>query len=73
MTYFTQCSELNCNETYLGETAIRLQEGILDHPGKDKKSNLVKHSMVTGHPLVCMKHFQILINGFNHCTFKRKI
>ena len=57
----------------LGETARRLQKRILDDSGKDRKSNMVKHSMDTGYPPVCMKDFQILTNGFNQCKFKRKI
>ena len=58
---------------HLGETARRLQERVLEHAGKDRKSNTFKYSMDTGHPLVCMKDFQILAKGFNHCKFKRKI
>ena len=73
LTYFTQCPGVNCNETYLGETSRRLQERVLEHAGKDRKSNMVKHSMDTGHPPICMKDFQILTKGFNHCKFKRKI
>ena len=72
LTYFTQCPGVNYNETYLGETARKLQEIVLEHAGEDKKSNMVKHSMDTSHPLVCMKVFQILTK-FNHCKFKRKI
>ena len=73
LTYFTQCPGVNCNETYLGETARRLQDRVLDHAGKDRKSNIVKHSMDTGHPPVCIKDFQILTKGFSYCKFKRKI
>ena len=73
LTYFTQCSAVNCNETYFGETARRLQKRVLEHPGKDRKFNIVKHSMDTGHPPVCMKDFQVLTKGFSHWKFKRKI
>ena len=73
LTYLTQCPGVNCNETCLGETARRLQEKFLDHVGKDRKSSSIKNSMDTGHPLVCMKDFQILTMGFSHCKFKRKI
>ena len=47
LTYLTQCPELNCNETYLGETARRLRERVLDHAGKDKKSNMVENIVWT--------------------------
>ena len=73
LTYLTQCPEVICNKTYLEETAQRLRERVLGQTGKDRKSNMVKHSMGTGRPPVCMKDFQILTKGFNHCKFKRKI
>ena len=73
LTYFTHCPGVNCNETYLGETARRLQDRVLEHAGKDRKSNIVKHSMDTGQPPVCMKDFQVLTKGFSHWKFKRKI
>ena len=47
LTYLTQCPELNCNETYLGETVRRLRERVLDHAGKDKKSNMVENIVWT--------------------------
>ena len=72
-TYLTQCPAIKCNKTYLGEAARRLRERVLDHAVKDRKSNMVKHSMGTGHPPLFMKDFQILAKGFNHCQFKRKI
>ena len=50
LTYFTKCPEVNCNKTYLEETA-RSQERFLHHAEKDRKSNMVKHSTDTGHPL----------------------
>ena len=73
LTYFIQCPGVNSNETYLGETAIRLQERVLEHARKDRKSNMVIYGMDTGHPLVCMIDFQILTKGFNHCKFQRKL
>ena len=73
LTYLTQCPEVNCNKTYLEETSQRLRERVLEHAGKGKRSNIVKHSMGTGRPPVCMKDFQILTKWFKHCKFKRKI
>ena len=32
---------VNFNETYLGDTAGRLRERVLDHAGKDRKLNMV--------------------------------
>ena len=72
-TYFTKCLRVNFNETYLGETARRLQERVLEHAEKDRKSNMVKQCMDIGHPPACMKDFQVLTKTFNHCKLKRKI
>ena len=47
-------------------------ESVLDQAGIDRKSNMVKHSIGTGHVPVCMKDIQILTKGFNYCKFKRK-
>ena len=60
LTYLTQCPEVNCNKTYLEETSQRLRERVLEHAEKGKRSNIVKHSIGTGRPPVCMKDFQIL-------------
>ena len=73
LTHLTQGPGVICNETYLGETSRGLQGRVLEHAGKDKRPNMVKHNMDTGHPPVCMKDFQILTKRFNHCKFKRKI
>ena len=71
LTYLTQCPEVN--KTYLEETARQIRERVLDQAGKDRKFNMVKHSMDTGPPRVCRKDIQILTKGFKHCKFKRKI
>lgn len=60
LTYLTQYPEVNCSETCLGETANRLRERVLDLAGKDRRTNMVKHSMDKGHPPECINVFQIL-------------
>ena len=72
LTYLTQCPEVNCSESYFGETVRIFQERVLDHARKDRKSNMVKHTMDIGYPPVCMTDFQILTEGFNHRNFMRK-
>ena len=72
LTNLTQCPEVNFNKTYLEETARRQRERVLDHAGKGRKPNMVKHSMDTGCPPVCRKDFQISTKGYKHCKFKRK-
>ena len=38
-TYLVECPENTRLETYVGETARRLNERIMEHAAKDKKSN----------------------------------
>ena len=38
--YFGKCPEQNCTDNYLGESARRVSEGIIDHGGRDKKLHL---------------------------------
>ena len=47
--YHGNCPE-NCSpDNYVGETARRISERVLDHTGKDISSHLYKHSVETGH------------------------
>ena len=36
--YFGKCPEQNCTDNYLGESARRISERIIDHGSRDKKS-----------------------------------
>ena len=38
-TYLVECPENKCLETYLGETARRLNGRKMEHAGKDSKSH----------------------------------
>ena len=41
LTYLVKCPENTCSETYLGKTARRLNERIMEHAGKDKKPHML--------------------------------
>ena len=49
LTYLVKCLENTCSETYLGKTARRLNERIMEHAGKDNKSHMLKHTLESGH------------------------
>ena len=70
--YHSVCNNDKCNDDYIGEIARRLKERVKDHNGRDKISHLVKHSLESGHDLVCHGNFRILDKGYNN-TFKRKV
>ena len=36
--YFGKCPEQNCTDNYLGESARRISERIIDYGGRDKKN-----------------------------------
>ena len=72
LIYKAQCSDLNCDETYIGEIGRRFAERILDHSGCDDKSHLYVHTEKTGPENVNIDHFEILSNGYKNNKFKRK-
>ena len=50
MIYLVKCPEKTYSEDYLGETARRINEGVLEHNGKDKRSHTcydIPYSLVT--------------------------
>ena len=72
LIYHSVCNNESCNDYYIGEIDRRFIERMKDHNGRDKSSNLVKHSIESGHDLVCHGNFGILDKGYNN-TFKRKV
>ena len=73
LIYLVKCPEKTCSEDYLGETARRINEKVLEHAGKDKKSHMLQHTLQSGHPSVSLNEFKILGKGFDNNRVKRKI
>ena len=73
LTYLVKYPEKTCSENYLGKTARSINERVLEHAGKDKKSHMVQHNLQSGHPSVSLNEFEILGKGFNNNRMKRKI
>ena len=71
LTYYSKCPEPNCNENYLGETGII--EKTADHCGKDKQSHLLKHALISNHPVVDLKDFKVIDVNYHGNKYKRKI
>ena len=44
-TYLVKCPEKICSENYLEETATWINEKLLGHAGKDKKSHMLRHTL----------------------------
>ena len=60
LIYHSDCNNENCNDDYIGEIAGTLKERVKDHSGRNKSSQLVKHSIESGHDPVCHENFRIL-------------
>ena len=51
----------------------RLNERIMEYAGKDNRSQVLKHTLQSGHPSVSLNDFRILQKGKNNNKVKRKI
>ena len=54
------CNNDNCKNYYIGEIVQPLKQRVKGHNGRDKSSQLVKHSIKSGHDPVCHGNFRIL-------------
>ena len=60
-------------DNYLGESAGRISEGIIDHGSRDQKSHLFRHGVVNEYRNASYDDFKIIGSGFRNNTFKRKV
>ena len=73
LIYYSKCPEPNCNEDYLGETGKRRIERTSDHCGKDKQSHLLKHALISSHPVVDLKDLKAIDKNYHGNKYKRKM
>ena len=73
VVYYVTCPEPGCVEDYSGETGRRLNERLIDHNGRDKKSHLYKHLQDNNHLCIALSDFKIIGSSFRNQKFKRKI
>ena len=73
INYHGNCPENGCPDNYIGETARRISERVLDHTGKDINSHLYKHSIEIGHQTLEISDYRIIGNGYKNNGNKRKI
>ena len=43
LVYHSKCAEESCHDNYVGKTARRISERVLDLSEKDKNSHILKH------------------------------
>ena len=73
LVYHAKCAEESCNDDYVGETARRISERVLDHSGRDKNSHILKHQIGKEHPCPQYENIKIISSGFRNNTKKRKL
>ena len=73
VVHFGTCPENNCSDNYVGESARRISERIIDHSGRDQNSHLLKHSCIKNHPNTSKTDFKIISSGFKNNYCRRKI
>ena len=73
MMLCTTFPENNCLDNYVGESARRISEKIIDHNGGDPKFHLFKHSCCKNHPNTSKTDFKIISSGFKNNYYRRKI
>ena len=71
--YHGKCPVENCVDDYIGETARRVNERIVDHTGRDANSHLLKHSIESGHKPLEVIDYKIIGTGYRKNTMKRKL
>ena len=71
--YYRKCPAENCVDDYIGETARRANERIVDHTGRDTYSHLLKHGIDSGQKPLEAVDYNII--GTEYCTntMKRKL
>ena len=68
-----KCPEQNCTDNYIGESAWKISEQIIDHGGQNEKSHLFRHAVVNKHRNASYDCFKIIGSGSRNNTFKRKV
>ena len=58
LVYFSRCPSTGCTDSYIGETARRLSERVMDHTGRDTKSHIFRHSLNSNHGTVNIENFK---------------
>ena len=73
LIYYSKCPETNCDKDYLSETGRRIIERAADHCGKDKQSHLLKHALISNHPVVDVKDLTSINKNYHGNKYNRKI
>ena len=70
--YFGRCSSTNFTDIYIGETARRLSERVMDH-AIHVIVMIVRHGLNSNHETVNIENFKFLSMGYSSNTYKMRI
>ena len=74
IVYLGTCPGDNFLDNYIGESARRISERIIDHNGKDEKLHIFKHSCEKRQQHFHTNNCKIIANGFkNNNSFKANV
>ena len=73
LVYQVTCPTVTCRASYIGETGRRLGTRAAEHAGKDTKSNVVQHTLESGHRPVSLTDFRVLARNDSSRVFSRKV
>ena len=71
--YHGKCPAENCVDDYIGETARRVNERIVDHTARDAISHLLKRSIESGDKPLESIDYKIIGTGYRKNAMKRKL
>ena len=61
------------DKDYLSETWRIIIKRTADHSGKDKQLDLLKHALISNHPVVDLKDLKVIDKNYHGNKYKRKI
>ena len=73
LIYYSKCPELICDKDYLGETGRIIIERAADNCRNVKQSHLLKHALISNHPVVDLKDLKVIDKNYHGNKYKRKI
>ena len=72
LNYSVKCYIKSCPEPCNSETGRKLIEKVIEH-GKNKNSNMFKHSTAANYPIVTSDNFTVQSSGCRNRKFTRKV
>ena len=73
LVYFSRCPSTDCTDSFIGETARRLSERVMDHAGRDTKSHIVRQCLNSNHETFNIENFKILNKGILSNLYIKKL